>query len=102
MIMYVMTKIRIKEENVEKEDQKPIFNFVIKDLIHNESFGFIDSFKMKYFVYPTNMINELLMQANYVNSFMNIMIFEELDFPLLVFHLHLLVNHLHQNLFSFC
>ena len=66
-------------ENVEKENQKPIFNFIIKDLIHNETFGFVDSFKMKYFVYPTNMINELLLQANFINSFTNIMIFEEYE-----------------------
>ena len=66
-------------ENVEKNDQKPLFNFVIKDLYYNESFGFVDSFKMKYFVYPTNMINELLMQANFTNSFTNIMLFEELE-----------------------
>ena len=66
-------------ENVEKNDQKPLFSFVIKDLYHNESFGFVDSFKMKYFVYPTNMINELLMQANFINSFTNIMLFEELE-----------------------
>ena len=66
-------------ENVEKEDQKPLFNFVIKDLYHSETFGFVDSFKMKYFVYPTNMINELLMQANFINNFTNIMIFEELE-----------------------
>ena len=62
-------------ENVEKNDQKPIFSFVIKDLGHQEAYGFVDSFKMKYFVYPTNMINELLMQANFVNGFTNIMIF---------------------------
>ena len=66
-------------ENVEKNDQKPLFSFVIKDLYHNEIFGFIDSFKMKYFVYPTNMINELLMQATFINNFTNIMIFEELE-----------------------
>ena len=66
-------------ENVEKNDQKPIFSFVIKDLGHQEAYGFVDSFKMKYFVYPTNMINELLMQANFVNGFTNIMIFEELE-----------------------
>ena len=66
-------------ENVEKNDQKPLFTFVIKDLYHNESFGFVDSFKMKYFVYPTNMINELLLQANFINNFTNIMIFEELE-----------------------
>ena len=66
-------------ENVEKNDQKPLFSFVIKDLYHNESFGFVDSFKMKYFVYPTNMINELLMQANFINGFTNIMLFEELE-----------------------
>ena len=66
-------------ENVEKNDQKPIFSFVIKDLAHQEAYGFVDSFKMKYFVYPTNMINELLMQANFVNGFTNIMIFEELE-----------------------
>ena len=66
-------------ENVEKENQKPLFNFVIKDLYHSEIFGFVDSFKMKYFVYPTNMINELLLQANFINNFTNIMIFEELE-----------------------
>ena len=66
-------------ENVEKNDQKPLFNFVIKDLYYNESFGFVDSFKMKYFVYPTNMINELLMQANFINSFTSIMLYEELE-----------------------
>ena len=66
-------------ENVEKNDQKPIFSFVIKDLYHNESFGFVDSIKMKYFVYPTNMINELLLQATFINSFTNIMLFEELE-----------------------
>ena len=66
-------------ENIERENQKPIFNFIIKDLVHNETFGFVDSFKMKYFVYPTNMINELLMQANFINSFTSIMIFEEYE-----------------------
>ena len=66
-------------ENVEKENQKPIFNFIIKDLVHNETFGFVDSFKMKYFVYPTNMINELLLQANFINCFTSIMIFEEYE-----------------------
>ena len=66
-------------ENVEKNDQKPLFSFVIKDLFHSESFGFVESFKMKYFVYPTNMINELLMQANFINSFTHIMLFEELE-----------------------
>ena len=66
-------------ENVEKNDQKPLFSFVIKDLYHNETFGFVESFKMKYFVYPTNMINELLMQGNFINNFTNIMIFEELE-----------------------
>ena len=66
-------------ENVEKKDQKPLFSFVIKDLYHSETFGFVDSFKMKYFVYPTNMINELLLQANFINNFTNIMIFEELE-----------------------
>ena len=34
---------------------------------------------MKYFVYPTNMINELLLQANFINGFTNIMLFEELE-----------------------
>ena len=66
-------------ENVEKNDQKPLFSFVIKDLYHSETFGFVESFKMKYFVYPTNMINELLLQANFINNFTNIMIFEELE-----------------------
>ena len=66
-------------ENIEQTAQKPIFTFVVKDLAHQEAYGFVDSFKMKYFVYPTNMINELLLQANYTNGFTNIMIFEELE-----------------------
>ena len=74
-----LTLFKNQLENVEQNDQKPIFSFVIKDLNHQEAYGFVDSFKMKYFVYPTNMINELLMQANFVNGFTNIMIFEELE-----------------------
>ena len=72
----------INMKNIGKNEELKygsIFNFVIKDLIHNQSLGFTDAFKIKYFVYPTDMINELLMQANFINSFMNVMIFEELE-----------------------
>ena len=37
---------------------------------------FIDSFKMNFAIYPTTLINELFIQANYKVGYMNLIIFE--------------------------
>ena len=72
---------KFKEQliNYEQRDIKPFFDFFIRSLSNNQSFGFIESFKMKYFIYPTNKINELYIQANYLNNFSNLMIFQIFD-----------------------
>jgi hypothetical protein len=72
---------KFKEQliNSEQKDIKPFFDFFVKSLNNNQSFGFIESFKMKYFIYPSNTINELYIQANYLNNFSNIMIFQIFD-----------------------
>jgi hypothetical protein len=51
----------------------------VKSLNNNPSLGFIESFKMKYFIYPTTLVNELFIQANYVNNFSTVMIFQIFD-----------------------
>ena len=72
---------KFKEQliNSEQKDIKPLFEFFIKSLNNNQSFGFIESFKMKYFIYPTNIINELFIQVNYLNNYSTIMIFQIFD-----------------------
>ena len=73
---------KFKEQliNQEQKDKKPLFEFFMKSmsLNLNPNFGFIESIKMKYFIYPTNSINELFIQANYINNFNNLMIFEDI------------------------
>ena len=73
---------KFKEQliNQEQKDKKPLFEFFMKSMSLNlhPSFGFIESIKMKYLIYPTNSINELFIQANYINNYNNLMIFEEL------------------------
>ena len=72
---------RFREQliNNEQKDIKPLFEFIIKSLNNNAAFGFIESFKMKYFIYPTTLINELFIQGNYVNNYSTIMIFQLID-----------------------
>ena len=72
---------KFKEQlmNYEQKDIKPFFDFFVKSLNNNQNFGFIESFKMKYFIYPTNNINELYIQANYLNNFSNVIIFQVFD-----------------------
>ena len=53
-----------------------IFDFVIKDLNHKESLSYIQSFKMQYYIYPSNDVNEILIQANYITDYKNVIIFE--------------------------
>ena len=40
-----------------------------------KNYGFIESFKMNYIIYPTNLINELFVQANYRIGYSNLIIF---------------------------
>ena len=72
---------KFKEQliNEDQKDIKPLFEFFVKSLNNNPSLGFIESFKMKYIIYPTNLINELFIQANYVNNYSNLMIFHIFD-----------------------
>ena len=73
---------KFKEQliNEEQKEKKPLFEFFIKSmsLNLNPNFGFIESIKMKYLIYPTNSINELFIQANYINNYNNLMIFEDI------------------------
>ena len=70
---------KFKEQliNQEKKDKKPLFEFFMKSMSLSQNLGFVESIKMKYFIYPTNSINELFIQANYVNNYNNLMIFED-------------------------
>ena len=73
--------IKFKEQliNQEQKDIKPLFEFFVKNLSNNQSFGFIESFKMKYLIYPTDTINELFIQGNFVNNYSILMIFQLYD-----------------------
>ena len=72
---------KFKEQliNDEQKDIKPLFEFFVKSLNNNQNFGFIESFKMKYLIYPTNTINELFIQANFVNNYSTLIIFQIFD-----------------------
>ena len=72
---------KFKEQliNIEQKDIKPLYEFFVKSLNNNPSLGFIESFKMKYFIYPTTLVNEIFIQANYVNNFSTVMIFQIFD-----------------------
>ena len=72
---------KFKEQliNQEQKEKKALFEFFTKSmsLNLNTNLGFIESIKMKYIIYPTNSINELFIQANYISNYNNLMIFEE-------------------------
>ena len=72
---------KFKEQliNEEQKDIKPLYEFFVKSLNNNQNYGFIESFKMKYLIYPTNLINELFIQANYVSNYATIIIFQIID-----------------------
>ena len=74
-----INKFKAQLINSEQKDIKPLFEFFVKSLNNNQSFGFIESFKMKYLIYPTNIINELYIQANYLSNYSTIMIFQIFD-----------------------
>ena len=60
--------------NLNKNESKTIFEFVVETKIKDTKF--IDSFKMNFAIYPTCLINELFLQANYKIGYMNLIIFE--------------------------
>lgn len=68
-----LNKFKSQLNDMEEKDSKPIFEFVIDSNIKH--FGFIESFKMNYVIYPTNLINELFIQANYRIGYNNLIIF---------------------------
>lgn len=55
---------------------KSIFEYIVKDLNTPEVMGYVQPFKMKYYVYPSNREREMLIQAHYVVDYTNVMIFE--------------------------
>jgi len=72
---------KFKEQliNQEQKDIKPFFEFFVKNLNNNQSFGFIESFKMKYLIYPTDTVNELFIQGNFVNNYATLIVFQMYD-----------------------
>ena len=57
-----------------KNESKTIFEFVVETKIKDTKF--IDSFKMNFAIYPTTLINELFLQANYKIGYLNLIVFE--------------------------
>ena len=68
---------QLKNNERNSNESKSILEFIIKDLFHDENFHFIDSFKIKYYISPTEDINTILLQGNYINSYVNYIIFKE-------------------------
>ena len=68
---------KFKEQliNQDQKDIKPFYEFFVKNLNNSQSFGFIESFKMKYLIYPTDTVNELFIQGNFVNNYSTLMVF---------------------------
>ena len=60
--------------NLDKNESKTIFEFVVETKIKDTKF--IDSFKMNFAFYPTCVINELFLQANYKIGYLNLIVFE--------------------------
>ena len=60
--------------NLNKDENKTIFEFVVETKIKDTKF--IDSFKMNFAIYPTTLINELFLQANYKIGYLNLIVFE--------------------------
>ena len=60
--------------DLSQNESKTIFEFVVETKIKDTKF--IDSFKMNFAIYPTCLINELFLQANYKIGYLNLIIFE--------------------------
>ena len=70
---FALNKFQSQLNNLDEKDSKHIFEFLIESNMKN--YGFIESFKMNYVIYPTNLINELFIQANYRIGYTNLIIF---------------------------
>ncbi len=68
-----LSKFKSQLNDISEKESKHIFEFIIESNLKN--YGFIESFKMNYVIYPTNLINELFIQANYRISYNNLIIF---------------------------
>ena len=66
--------LKTQLNNLNEDESKTVFEFVVENKIKDTKF--IDSFKMNFAIYPTTLINELFIQANYKVGYMNLIIFE--------------------------
>ena len=68
-----LNKFKSQLNDISENESKHIFEFIMDSNFKN--YGFIESFKMNYVIYPTNIINELFIQANYRVSYNHLIIF---------------------------
>ena len=68
---------QLKNNDQNSNESKSIIEFIIKDLSHDENLNFIDSFKIKYTISPTDDIDTILLQGNYINNYVNYIIFKK-------------------------
>jgi hypothetical protein len=66
-------KFKSQLNNIEEKDSKHLYEFLIESNYKN--YGFIESFKINYVIYPTTLINELFIQGNYRIGYNNLIIF---------------------------
>ena len=66
-------KFKSQLNNIEEKDSKHLYEFLIESSYKN--YGFIESFKINYVIYPTTLINELFIQGNYRIGYNNLIIF---------------------------
>ena len=74
-----LDKIGVKKlidqlSNLDKNG-KTIFEFVIKDILKDSNIGYIQAIKIKYFIYPTNNINEIFIQGNYISGYVDYLVY---------------------------
>ena len=68
-----LKKFKAQLNNIEEKDSKHFYEFLIESNYKN--YGFIESFKINYVIYPTTLINELFIQGNYRIGYNNLIIF---------------------------
>ena len=65
-----------KLKNADLTDKKNYIELLCKDLSSDEEYGFVNSLKIEYAVYPTIKIDELLIDMSYYNDYINVIIFK--------------------------
>ena len=65
-----------KLKNADIKDKKNYIELLCKDLSSSEDYGFVNSLKIEYAVYPTIKIDELLIDMSYYNDYINVIIFK--------------------------